>query len=620
MNNKNFFILEKSHILGVAILLVWITFAYFLSQQIIKNQEQYGELINLSGKQRMLSQKTALSTYQFITKPSNETKLQLKSLLLQMQADNNFIIKNLPSKKLKEFYINNNGLEVHVNFYFEQLNLFLESPTFEQADKISVLSENILPKLNEAVTLFVDEHLALVEQAKNRTLFIYIGTIITLLFIAIFIMRPMAKKIGNYTEHLEDEIKKRIHELVVFSAIFENSNEGMALTDSQEKILKINKAFTNITGYNQEEVIGKTPRILQSGEQDIAFYKNMWAEIKAKGIWSGKITNKNAQGKYYDELLTILQLYNQDTDTTNYVSVFSDLSKLHEALEKFQKLIDLQSNIIFVTNGMQVLFANKSFFEFFGFDNLESFSRKHSCIADFFINDDNFIHLKKVPNDKVWINFLSQIPEQNRIVSMLDKENKQKAFKIMVDKYEENTSIVVLTDISETVEETQVLRTKAEKDKLTGCYNREYLYSSFNIFTKKTFEDGKQTGVLIFDIDNFKSINDTYGHNRGDEVLKTFSALLRNNIRADDIIIRWGGEEFILVLSVASIEKAASIAEKFRKLIESEYFTEIKHITCSIGVTLHRLNEPLEITVEHADKALYKAKQSGRNRVEVFEI
>lgn len=108
--------------------------------------------------------------------------------------------------------------------------------------------------------------------------------------------------------------------------------------------------------------------------------------------------------------------------------------------------------------------------------------------------------------------------------------------------------------------------------------------------------------------------------NRGDEVLKTFSALLRNNIREEDMIIRWGGEEFILVLSVTLIEKAVSIAEKFRKLIESEYFTEIKHITCSIGVTLHKLNEPLEVTVERADKALYRAKQSGKNRVEVFKL
>ena len=619
MANKNFFILSKSHVIAVAILIAWATFAYFLSQQIIKDQEQYGELINLSGKQRMLSQKTALSVYHDIIKPSNETKTQLKSLISLMESDKIFIVKNLPSKKSKEFYMKGDGLEVHVNLYLRHLNIYLDSPNLKKAQIISQLSEELLPKLNSAVNLFVDEHLALVKQAKNRTLFIYIGTILTLIFIAAFIMKPMAEKIGNYTEHLEEEIKKRIHELVIFSAIFENSHEGMALTDSEEKIIKVNRAFTDITGYPQEEIVGKTPRVLQSGEQDRIFYQNMWNEIKTKGIWSGKITNKNAKGIKYDQLLTILQLYNQDTDTTNYVSVFSDLSKLHEALEKFQKLIDLQSNIIFVTNGRQILFANKSFFEFFGFNNLDDFLANEPCVSNFFIKDDDFFHFEKLPKDtnRSWIDFLLQIPEQNRIISMLDKKSKPRAFKVMADKYEDSTNIVVFTDINETVIESQILRSKAHKDKLTGCYNREYLDDFFHDFTKKAFNINREVALIIFDIDNFKAINDTYGHNRGDEVLREFSKLIINNCREGDLVIRWGGEEFILVIAVKSIKQASSIAEKFRKLIESEHFEEVESITCSLGVSIHQHYRTLETTIGEADKALYKAKESGKNRVEV---
>jgi diguanylate cyclase (GGDEF)-like protein len=119
---------------------------------------------------------------------------------------------------------------------------------------------------------------------------------------------------------------------------------------------------------------------------------------------------------------------------------------------------------------------------------------------------------------------------------------------------------------------------------------------------------------MILDIDFFKKVNDTYGHLVGDEILKSVSALITKHIRAEDTFARWGGEEFVLVLNVG-LEKGFEIAENLRKYIEVETFNEVEGLTCSFGVTEYKEKDTLNSLIKRADKALYEAKESGRNKV-----
>ena len=119
----------------------------------------------------------------------------------------------------------------------------------------------------------------------------------------------------------------------------------------------------------------------------------------------------------------------------------------------------------------------------------------------------------------------------------------------------------------------------------------------------------------ILDIDFFKNVNDTYGHNVGDKVLKQFVETIQNSSRNDDIVIRWGGEEFILLLKVNSLNDAKKVLENIRKAISETYFEEINHISCSIGATIYKENEKIEDSFKRADDALYEAKNNGRNQV-----
>jgi diguanylate cyclase (GGDEF)-like protein len=122
----------------------------------------------------------------------------------------------------------------------------------------------------------------------------------------------------------------------------------------------------------------------------------------------------------------------------------------------------------------------------------------------------------------------------------------------------------------------------------------------------------------MFDLDYFKKVNDTYGHQIGDEILIKFAQIVSYNIRDNDIFARWGGEEFVLLLIGTSENTAKNVANHLRQKIENEIFTKIKHITCSIGVSQYKDGDSIKSWLSRVDKALYKAKKNSRNRVEVI--
>lgn len=158
------------------------------------------------------------------------------------------------------------------------------------------------------------------------------------------------------------------------------------------------------------------------------------------------------------------------------------------------------------------------------------------------------------------------------------------------------------------------LRKKAYTDALTGILNRRGL---FEYIKTKVLE--YKYAIVIIDIDKFKFVNDTHGHDVGDEVLKHLSNLLSKNIRKNDICARWGGEEFVLIIKTLKIEDVQNIAEKLRKDIEKEKFPVIGKVTASFGVSNFKNNkQTFEDVFKNADNALYKAKENGRNRVFVY--
>jgi len=163
--------------------------------------------------------------------------------------------------------------------------------------------------------------------------------------------------------------------------------------------------------------------------------------------------------------------------------------------------------------------------------------------------------------------------------------------------------------------ETYTMNKKLENlsyiDQLTTVYNRHKLDEITR--NKKFILDNKDISLLILDVDFFKHINDTYGHDNGDLVLKELAGILKSNIRSDDILIRWGGEEFLIILYNCNETQAIKVAEKIRRKVE-QYNGKVCKLTVSIGVSMYK-EVNYRDTIREADKALYKAKNSGRNKV-----
>ena len=154
-------------------------------------------------------------------------------------------------------------------------------------------------------------------------------------------------------------------------------------------------------------------------------------------------------------------------------------------------------------------------------------------------------------------------------------------------------------------------------DGLTGLYNRRHLMEVLS----QEFEEGKRYSTnlsfIMLDIDDFKSINDLYGHQKGDMVLKEIGKLLKRNLRSTDIVGRYGGEEFAIILPQTDIKGARITAERIRKQVEKHRFEGLNRVTISLGVSSNKNCNSIDELIKRADNALYSAKRKGKNRVEV---
>lgn len=181
----------------------------------------------------------------------------------------------------------------------------------------------------------------------------------------------------------------------------------------------------------------------------------------------------------------------------------------------------------------------------------------------------------------------------------------------------EDMAIIAIDDVTELEEEKNQIKDMAQRDYLTNLYNRRYLYEMGDMMFQNALRGNMNIIVVMIDIDFFKKINDNYGHGAGDFILKTIADIFKENLRKADIISRYGGEEFCIVMNVKEKRDGVIIMEKIREIVEKQSFIyEGKKIdvTISVGVSLE-IEETFEECIKIADKLLYEAKEKGRNRV-----
>lgn len=187
-------------------------------------------------------------------------------------------------------------------------------------------------------------------------------------------------------------------------------------------------------------------------------------------------------------------------------------------------------------------------------------------------------------------------------------------------------AVIAFRDISEQKKYLQSLETinkllekQATTDPLTGIFNRIKFDQCLMAEIARVGRYNSSLAFIIFDIDHFKNVNDLYGHSAGDDVLKRLAKLVETNIRETDIFARWGGEEFVIQAPGIALADAVMFAEKLRVAIEQYDFNQPKKITASFGVTVYKKGDNSSRLINRADKALYLAKENGRNQVRCIE-
>lgn len=213
--------------------------------------------------------------------------------------------------------------------------------------------------------------------------------------------------------------------------------------------------------------------------------------------------------------------------------------------------------------------------------------------------------------------FLDVAGRPEHYVSVRTDITSIKMAEMMLESNQERLEVLVAQRTSELAEREAAFQRLSETDMLTGVANRRKFDETLLVETSRAQRHGLSLALVMLDIDHFKKLNDTYGHQAGDSVLTEFAQLVAVHIRAHDFFARWGGEEFAILATMNDSEEARQFADKLRALIAAHEFSVVGHVTASLGLSIYRSGEDIDAMLSRADKALYAAKANGRNRVEV---
>ncbi len=269
-----------------------------------------------------------------------------------------------------------------------------------------------------------------------------------------------------------------------------------------------------------------------------------------------------------------------------------------------------------------ISFANKTFKNFFNIEHIEEFNTKYNSFIDIFLEQDDFIHKGLLKDDEKLIDLMLRTRATKRNVMIFDFAKfvpKSFQFNLIPINRENGKDIYLVTfiDISLMTLEKVEMKNKVYYDNLTGIYNRNKIDEVFKDSIARADRYDETFSMILVDIDHFKSFNDIHGHLVGDEVLILLAKTIERVTRETDTFARWGGEEFVMILPKTSKENAAVVAEHLRSNVEKIEHKTAGGVTASFGVCQYEKNDTKKNMYEKCDKALYRAKANGRNRVEI---
>ena len=462
-----------------------------------------------------------------------------------------------------------------------------------------------------------------------------------------------------------------IHEteqtIKTLSITLKRIGDNVMITDSHGVIEYVNPAFEVTTGYSSQEAVGQTPRILRSGQHDKSYYQKLWDTILSGQVFRATTINKKKNGSIYYADQTISPVHDDDGKIIYFVSVWKDIT---ERIVAEEKLKHLNEQLIFEKNKLeQVLGIEAGLHSILDLNKLIDFVVDKSCEVleaqmcsiMFIDHESGELCIKGHRGMEESIMGENPLKMGDGIVSLVERHHKTKMHKTSSDKhsskidgtfYQSETFLSVPIELKDhllgiinvshkrgkegdvftnldleilfmivrqvriAIENAKLyreLKYLTMTDPLTGIYNYRYFTETLDNEIVRAKRYGRNLSFLMIDVDQFKSYNDTFGHLEGDKLLKAVAKIIKQNVRESDVVCRYAGDEFAVILPETNLAQARITAERIRKKISE---VPVQHsITISIGIAECTPQTNRYDLIRRGDSHLYAAKRQGKNQI-----
>jgi diguanylate cyclase (GGDEF)-like protein/PAS domain S-box-containing protein len=418
-------------------------------------------------------------------------------------------------------------------------------------------------------------------------------------------------------------LRKRSEEqLKLQSAALEAAANAIVITDFRGTIQWVNQAFTTMTGYSTEEVLGKNPRLLKSGKQSQSFYADLWSTVSSGKVWHGELINTRKDGTTYIEEQTITPLAQNvgEANWTHFIAIKQDITERKRAEKELwltQLSVEHASENIFWTNSQgHFVYVNKAACDSLGYSRQELLSLSVPDLNPRFRKEED------------WSAFWEELKRRGSITFEGQNTSKQGRIfpaEVTANYFEfdgQEYSFAFVRDITDRKLAEDRVQYLAFYDDLTGLPNRTLLQDRLAKALADARRQKYRIALLFLDLDRFKDINDSLGHPVGDLLLQAVAKRLKTWGREQDTVARLGGDEFLIMLThVKDTPDAAVAAERLMDAMTAEFVVQghSLHVSCSVGISIfpdHGADG--ETLIKDADAAMYSAKENGRNNFRFF--
>ncbi len=378
-----------------------------------------------------------------------------------------------------------------------------------------------------------------------------------------------------------------------------------------------NPAFCQMTGYTLDELRGKSLKMLQGPETDPEVIGRLRECLNKGQYFEGMTTNYRKNGTSYMVRWNITPLSDDAGKITHFVSIQQDMTDYIRSQQRSRILagaLDATAEPVMLTDAAaNIVFINNAFAEVTGY-SVDALIGKTPAIFKSGHHDESFYrHLHQTLEEGQDFHAIFVNKRQDGDLYYAE----QSISPIFDEKGKITHFVSVSKDVTDRVKAEQALLKSATQDKLTGLHNRNHGEELLRAAYLNALEEKAPLNLIMCDIDFFKKINDNYGHPVGDEVLREVADIVRKSVRGSDAVIRWGGEEFMILLHHCNQTAAAELAGRIRTRVESHQQATVGQVTISLGLATLQQHETLEQLIVRCDEALYKAKRDGRNRLSV---